>query len=88
MAQHPRLKTQLKARAPKGLALAAAIPLLAMAAVGTAAALALGGPRSHARLQRHIKRKQKFLHLKRTRQIPRKVKFKTWEKHEYKRPRT
>lgn len=81
-----RLERSLKARAPKGLALAAAVPMLVLATVAATAAVVLGGPKSHARLQRHIRRKQRFLYLKRTRQISPRTKFKTWEKQTYMRP--
>ena len=86
MPRHRSLREALAAPAPKGVALAAAIPLLVLALVGTTAALAMGGPRSQAVLEEHIRRKQRYLWLKRSGQIHPKIKFKTWERHEYPRP--
>ena len=83
MPRHRTFREALAAPAPKGVALAAAIPIVILALVAGSAALAMGGPRSQAILEEHIRRKQRYLWLKRTKQIHPKIKFKTWEKHEY-----
>lgn len=81
-------KQALAAPAPKGLALAAAVPIVILALVAGSAALVMGGPKSQRILEEHIRRKQKFLWLKRTGQIHPKIKFKQWERHEFpRRPR-
>lgn len=73
--------------ASRRLAVVAALPIVILALVAGSATLAMGGPTSQRILEEHIRRKQRFLWLKRTGQIPKKVKFKTWEKHNYPRRR-